>query len=187
MPMNFSLSTIWSGYLVVLSFLANTKRKNAYFRWKKLSLTKFSTGLLCGCEQCGATDWKTLKTLKILRRHNLYEFLKNRIEKWLQILKIVRVVKVRPNMHPTPRTSLEQIIPAIIRYKASHKQVSTKMFEMNYFVNLVRQNPSWTWICGIYKMFSLIIVANTLKHQNLIDATLSSLANSQNSRWRPRW
>ena len=51
---------------------------NTFFR-ENPSLTKFSTSSLRASEQRGASDWKTLKKLKYLRKQNFYEFFKNRI------------------------------------------------------------------------------------------------------------
>ena len=52
-----SLSTVKSSYLVRLSFLGQEKKNvktHLFSEKKKLSLTNFSTGLLCECEQHGA-------------------------------------------------------------------------------------------------------------------------------------
>ena len=49
------------------------------FRGNNNSLTKFSTSSLSACKQLGASDRKTLKTLKCLTKPNFYEFLNNHI------------------------------------------------------------------------------------------------------------
>ena len=52
---------------------------------------------------------------------------------------------------------------------------------------IVRQNRQWTvhWI--IYKMFLHFLVGIAVLKKKLNDDTLSSLSNSWNSKWRPRW
>ena len=63
----------------MLSFGAK-KCKNAFCRGNP-SLIKFSTSSesLYAFQQRGASDWKTLKKLKFVRRQIFYEFLKNRL------------------------------------------------------------------------------------------------------------
>ena len=59
----------------MLSFFWDKNRKNAFLK-KKMSLTKFSTGLLCGCEQRGAPDWKKKKKTQKVEIAEETEFLR---------------------------------------------------------------------------------------------------------------
>ena len=102
-------------------------------------------------------DWKTLKQLKFLRRRIFYEFLRNRIsENWLQILKSVQSVKLRPQ-HASFWTWTKKAIP----YTASavHFATISRTYGLNAqirnFINMIltRKNIPENVIKSLYWWF----------------------------------
>ena len=119
----------------------NTHKKNAFFKTVFIfSLTKFLTSSLCACEQLGAPHWKHSKGWHFCRNGIFTIGSKVAIsENWLQILKIVQSIKLRPKrssfwtlttrpQHPTEQ--VQTILQPEISIHFAHFRFELKISEV---------------------------------------------------------
>ena len=160
----------------MLSFGAKNVKMHAF--GKNPSLTKISISSLRACEQRGAPDWNTLKTWNFWGDRNLTNFSKIAFfEKWLQILKIVRGVKLRPKhvsfwtwttrLYPTEQVVQSILQPEISTYfthfRFECKQIKVSITRYSWekcFPESVIKNLYW-WVkrTEIFEIIGLVVLS----------------------------